>query len=271
MKTIWIYASVTAGLMSGVLLTSCGADTAPSTDPAYYTTGGYWTGSLNGEPGVGLADENGNFTFIAVDGEQYPSTLVIVAPNFPGDQPSMPYSASLAGSMQGFTPGGFPNYGVPQVDVVSGKTNGTGLVNGIIVPRQSIDSVTTFSTSVTIALSLNFSALYYLPSSLATISGTYRDLATGAVFTIGANGTVFAQDAATGCVINGTVSITNKAYNVYGIEVSYANCTGSLTTLNGVTLAGMAALDNSESPEQLLAGVWSSGSLLSVTYKLVRL
>jgi hypothetical protein len=284
MKSISVYVSLTASLVSGALLTSCGADTAPSTDPAYYTPGGYWTGSVNGQTGVGLVDESGDFTFIPVDGQQYPGTLAITNPNFPGDQPSMPYSGSLTGSMQGFTPGGFPNYGVSD-------GNGTGVLSGIIVPRQTINADVFYTDNLTETISLTFNALYYVPSSLATISGTYKDLATGTTFTINADGAVFAQDATTGCVINGAVSIINPSYNVYGIEVSYASCTGSLAPMNGVTLGGMAALDNTKSPEQVLAGVWSSVQLsslgsppcpapqlnppvacfASITYRLVRL
>lgn len=272
MKSISVYVSVIAGLMSGALLTSCGDD-APSTNPAYYTPGGYWTGSVNGEPGVGLSDESGDFAFIAFDGELYPGSLMITAPDA---EPQTPYGALFSGSMQHITAGKFPNYGVgkcPPPDFTDSLLS--GVISGTIVPRASISGTATFTCvagMVNAGISLTFNGLYYLPSSLATISGTYKDLATGTVLTINTDGTVFAQDATTGCVINGTVSIINPSYNVYGIEVSYANCTGSLTTLNGATLAGFAALDNTNSPEQLLAGVWSSGPpILSVTYTLARL
>jgi hypothetical protein len=273
MKSVWVYVSVTAGLMSGTLLTSCGDD-APSTDPAYYSPGGYWTGSLNGEPGVGLFDESGDFTFIAVDGEQYPGTLVITGAS---TQELTPYGASFSGSVQSLTPGKFPNSGGPETcpNPNSNVDLGSGILAGTIVPRQSIGGTATFTTpvcTVTEGISLTFNALYYVPSSLATISGMYTDSATGTAFTISADGTVFAQDSTTGCVINGTVSIINPSYNVYGIQVSYASCTGSLTTLNGLTLAGLAALDDTKSPEQVLAGVWNSGlPPASITYTLVRL
>ena len=173
--------------------------------------------------------------------------------------------------MQPYLPGAFPNFGVSNLNVrglSAGACN--GILDGTIVPRQSIAGTASFATIQ--AISLTFNALYYVPSSLATISGNYEDLATGTVFTISAGGTVFAQDVTTGCVINGTVSIKNPSYNVYGIEISYASCTGASTPLNGLTLAGLAALDNTKSPEQLLAGVWSSGPpALSVTYTLARL
>jgi len=285
MKSVWVY--VTAGLMSGAFLTSCGSGDAPSTDPRYYSPGGYWTGSLNGEPGVGLVDESGNFTFIAADGEQYPATLVISDILDPSAQPLTPYGASFSGTMQSLQPSKFPNYGgptqcpppnyFPPNSVGLGSVDlGSGILSGTIVPRQSNSGSATIkppACTVTEGISLTFNALYYVPSSLATISGMYKDSATGTVFTVSADGTVFAQDATTGCVINGTVSIINPSYNVYGIEVSYASCTGSLIPLNGLTLAGLAALDNTKSPEQVLAGVWSSiqPNILSVTYMLVRL
>ena len=361
MKSIWVYVSVTAGLMSAAFLTACGeGDAYPSMAPAPIlttvsaasgpstggtsvtltgrnfvsgatvtfggsaatsvaveganqitantpshapgsvsvvvtnpdgqstmlasgftfsseSTGGYWTGSVNGNPGVGLVDESGAFIFIAVDGELYPGTLVI-------SNPSAPEPIPFSGSVQSFTPGKFPNYGVLETcpPPNSNAYLGIGTLSGTVVPRQSIGGTATFTPSVcpVEGISLTFNALYYVPSSLATISGTYTDSATGTAFTIAADGTVFAQDATTGCVINGTVSIINPSYNVYGIAVSYASCAGSLSPLNGVTFAGLAALDNTKNPEQLLAGVWRSGQPLpsttpsspaSVTYTLLRL
>jgi len=343
MKRIWVYISVTAGLMSAAFLTSCG-DAFPSSEPAPILTnvtaangpstggtsvtltgqnfvsgatvtfggaaaasvkvaggtqitantpshaqgsvsvvvtnpdgqsgtlaggftfsssssilpstgGGYWTGSVNGNLGVGLVDESGTFIFIADDGELYPGTLVISNSPEPGP-------LSFSGSVQSLTPGKFPNYGILYDCPNLADVLPPGILSGTIQGRQSIGGTATFTCpngTVTEGISLTFNALYDVPSSLATISGTYRDSATGTAFTINADGTVFAQDATTGCVINGTVSIINPSYDVYGIEVSYASCTGSLIPLNGVTLAGLAALDNTRSPEQLLAGVWSSG------------
>jgi hypothetical protein len=249
MKSIWVYVSVTAGLMSCAFLTSCGG----AADPPYDSPGGYWIGSWNGEPGVALMDESGEFTFIADDGEQYTGALLIS-----GD--------SFTGTVNDFTPGAFPNYGTYYL---------CGGLSGAILPGQSVSGTATCETPegpVIDAFSWTFSALYNVPSSLATISGTYVDSATGTAFTISADGAVFAQDASTGCVINGTVSIINASYDIYDITVSYASCTGSLTVLNGVTLAGLAALNNSASPEQLVAGVWSTvqPAPLSVTYRLVR-
>jgi len=249
MKSIGIYVCVAVGLMGCALLTSCGG----ADDPPYDSPGGYWTGSWSGEQGVALVDEAGNFTFIANDGEQYTGAIDLAGTSF-------------TGSMQGFTPGGFPNYGVPNPLGLSVSFSGT------LVPRNSFSGTATFVPQPTQVASWTFNALYYVPSSLATIAGTYTESATGTAFTISADGTVFAQDAATGCVINGTVSIINASYNVYAIQVSYASCTGALTALNGLTLAGMAALNNSVSPQQVIAGVSTTTqpTEYSVTYALVR-
>jgi len=254
MKSIGICVSAAFGLMSCALLTSCGGDN--TADPPYDSPGGYWTGSYNGEPGVALIDEAGDFTFIANDGEQFPGAVIASG-------------STYTGSVQGFTPGGFPNYGTENPCGISGTFSGT------LLPRSSLSGTATFPTpcpSVVEAITLTFSSLYYVPSSLATIAGTYTEPATGTAFTISADGTVYAQDATTGCVINGAVSIINASYNVYAIQVSYASCTGALTPLNGVTLAGLAAVNNSLSPVQVIAGVWTSTepAQYSVTYTLVR-
>lgn len=256
MKSIWVCTSIAAGLLSCAFLTSCGG----SDDPPSDSPGGYWVGSWNGEPGVALMDESGTFTFIANDGEQYPGTLVIDGEAF-------------TGTVQAFTPGAYPNYGSYYL---------CGGLSGSILPRQSVSGTSQCQTpqgTVTQDFAWTFNALYYVPSSFARISGSYVDSATGTAFTISSDGAIFAQDATTGCVINGRVSMINAAYNVYDITVSYASCTGSLTPLNGVTLAGLAALDNSVSPNQLIAGVWSSTYAgeqnpaqqpYSVTFRLLR-
>jgi hypothetical protein len=53
-------------------------------------------------------------------------------------------------------------------------------------------------------------------------------------------------------VLNGNVSIINAQFNAYRVQYSYSNCQGVDAILNGATLRGLAALDDSDSPELLL-------------------
>jgi hypothetical protein len=102
--------------------------------------------------------------------------------------------------------------------------------------------------------SLAYDALYDRDSSLATISGSFSG-PSGTVVTVDADGSIFSQDATTGCVVNGKASIIDAAYNMYRVQYTYGNCTGDLAALNGLTFAGLAALDNSVTPEQAIIAV----------------
>jgi hypothetical protein len=56
-------------------------------------------------------------------------------------------------------------------------------------------------------------------------------------------GAFSAQDATTGCVINGTYSIPNPNANVYLVSANYSNCTGENTVFNGQTVTGIFAVN----------------------------
>jgi hypothetical protein len=101
----------------------------------------------------------------------------------------------------------------------------------------------------------------------------YSDAATGTVVTIDSKGGVFAQDATNGCVVNGTVSIIEATYNVYRVQVSYASCQGAAAALNDATLTGLATLQDTLSPQQVIAGVTggNGSAKYAIAYKLIRL
>lgn len=79
-------------------------------------------------------------------------------------------------------------------------------------------------------------------TSLARISGQYK-VTDGTVINIHTDGTLDAQDATTGCVINGTVAIPNSGVNVYAVSFTFDNCTGDSSVLNGKTASGFYAVD----------------------------
>ena len=81
------------------------------------------------------------------------------------------------------------------------------------------------------------------------------------------NGDVFAQDARTGCIVNGRVAVIEPDFNVYYVEVSYSSCQGADAPLNGITFTGLATFDNTVSPQEVLAGV--TGTKGSAKYGLV--
>ncbi len=139
-----------------------------------------------------------------------------------------------------------------------GTTYGTGSVAGTISERSAANLTVASQTALGLALPVEthawtYNGLYALPSSLATIAANYVDGAN--TLTISANGAVYEQDPATGCVINGTVSILDASYNAYGIRLTFSNCTGQSVLLNGLTATGLGYFDNTVSPNQLLIGL----------------
>jgi hypothetical protein len=145
-----------------------------------------------------------------------------------------------------------------------GSTSGSGTLEGDITERSRMTGTTDFTTAdgarTTGTLTLDYNDLYERDSSLATAAGNYQN-EFGDVISVNSNGEIFSQDPSTGCIVNGEASIIDNRFNAYRVEYDYSSCTGSNAFLNGRTFRGLATLDNTVSPEQLVAGVTSgSGS-----------
>ena len=215
-----------------------GASAPPVTNQS---AGGIWTGTdtlSGGKSVVGIITETGEFHFIANGGVQYVGQLTTSG-------------ANGSGSFDGYT-----QFGTTFAD---GSTHGTGSVTGTVQERTSLSASTQFTTDrgavTNDSLSLKFNALYNRASSLSVLAGNFTSTTTGVVFSVTSTGVITAQDAATGCVLNGTASIIDASYNVYGVTLSYSNCIGQYATFNGGQLSGVGTLDNSGSPEQLIVAV----------------
>lgn len=256
---------------TSVFITSCGGGDGGETNyVANASPGGIWNGTdaVTGLGMLGLIDELGEFHFIRADGVQFVGSALTAA-------------NTMVASVESISAFGhyFPD----------GSTYGTGSFNGTVQERQSIAGEIDYVTAPTasgahvvaaaagiaqrLLVSFAFDNAYFESSSLAIIAGIYAD-ANGTVVTISSNGDVFAQDATNGCVVNGTVSIIEASYNVYRVRVSYANCQGSSATLNGVTLGGLATLqDIAPPPEHVIAGVTggNGSTQYAITYTLTRL
>jgi len=238
------------------LLTSCGGGNSTiggSGPPATNATpGGIWHGteSVSGLQVTGLVDESGNFHFLRGDGVQYVGAATVSA-------------GSLTANLEGIVPVGFV--------FSDGSHHGTGSITATLQARKSITASTNFQTDLgtvsTGTLNLTFDALYNRASSLTTLSGNFTNPANSVVVTVGSNGTLFSQDPASGCVLNGTASVINATYNVYKVQFDYASCAGQASALNGVQFTGFATLDNTVLPERIIAGV--TGQSNNVTYSVV--
>jgi hypothetical protein len=237
------------------LLTSCGGGNSSiggSGPPTNATPGGIWHGteSVSGLQVTGLVDESGNFHFLRGDGVQYVGAATVSAD-------------SLTANLEGFVPVGFV--------FPDGSHHGTGSISATLQARKSITASTKFQTDLGTAstgtLNLTFDALYNRASSLTTLSGNFANPANSVVVTVGSNGTLFSQDPASGCVLNGSASVINATYNVYKVQFDYASCVGQASALNGVQFTGFATLDNTVVPERIIAGV--TGQSNNVTYSVV--
>jgi hypothetical protein len=236
------------------LLAACGGggSTVGNTGPSNATPGGIWRGneSVSGLQVIGIVDESGNFQFVRADGVQYVGKATVSG-------------TSLSANVEGIVPLGFT--------FADGSHHGTGTISGTVEARKSLNASTKFQTdngnSDSGTLNLTFDTLYNRASSLTTASGNFNVSGSNAVVTVGSNGSLFSQDATTGCVLNGTISIIDATYNAYKVQFDYANCVGLYSAINGVQFTGMATLDNTVSPEQLI--VAATGQSGNVKYSVV--
>ena len=237
-----------------LLLSGCGGSGSPiSTGPGGGGTtqnspGGIWRGteSVSGLSVTGIIDESGNFQFVRSDGVQYLGTAAV-------------NGTSLTANVEAIVPLGFT--------FADGSHHGSGSISGTLTARNSIQATTKFqtdlgSTAENGTLNLTFDALYNKGSSLSTLAGNFVEVGnTNVVVTVRTDGSLFSQDPGTGCVLNGTVSIINATYNAYKVQFSYGNCAGNAVVLNGVQFTGLATLDTTLAPQQLLvAATGQSGN-----------
>ncbi len=135
-----------------------------------------------------------------------------------------------------------------------GTTLADCTLSGTVTERQTMSIIVNCTTTAGLQDQITVTPLDYLPiyerdSSLATIAGMYMDFTV--VIDIGADGTIFAQDAFTGCITNGQVSIIDPDFNVYDFQFGYSNCIGPDAFLNGSSFVGIAILDDTFPPEVL--------------------
>ena len=150
-----------------------------------------------------------------------------------------------------------------------GSTYASCTAKGTIRERQSITANTSCVTgrggSFDNSVTLTYDPLYEVSSSLTTVAGDYDDF--GQVVSVGSDGSIFQQDANTGCTMNGQVSIVDPQYNVYRVSFSYANCQGAYAPVNGSRFSGLALYDNTMATHWIIFGV--TGVVDGVTYSLV--
>jgi hypothetical protein len=229
-----------------------GGSPSPSVPPPVtnQSPGGIWTGTDSiGQDIIALVTETGRFHFIADVSTQGSGIMSVSNGN------------NVTGNFDLVTELGFV--------FADGTTLANCTLSGTVSARQTltvtVNCTTTAGLQTQATAALSYNQLYDRDSSLATIAGMFDD-GSGVVTTIFSDGTMFEQDPVSGCVLNGQVSIINTAFNAYDIEFGISNCTGIFVIFNGATFVGIGVLDNTVSPELLIAGVTGivSGVLISV-------
>jgi hypothetical protein len=143
--------------------------------------------------------------------------------------------------------------------------------SGSAVLRASMDLDLSCKTSAGLefaeTLALEFDPVYDRDASLETIAGNYRTLAEN-VLSIAPDGLLFLQDATSGCVVNGQVTVITATSNLYNVVLQYDGCTGMDERLNGSRFDGYAQLDDTAPPEALvIAVIGGVGDLLAATFE----
>lgn len=243
---------------SSVLVAACGGggDGSSSANPpptANQKVGGIWStrATLNGvtSQGIALVAENGLFYLFSENQENGCAGLATGTLTARG--------TSLSGAIDA---GLVVFSSVPEITVncvyPDGSQSASGTLTGTIAERSSFSITATGRTSLGMQLPSTtttgtFDSLYNIDSSLTAISGNWIGI-DGTVISINSDGVIFAQDPVSGCVVNGKVSIIDANYNAYAVSASYSNCAGAAGFLNGRTATGLATIDNTGVPTQLI-------------------
>jgi hypothetical protein len=202
--------------------------------------GGVWQGTSSlGFAVVGLVSESGQFHFIQGDGAQLVGRLSTT-----GDE--------LSANFVGYVPFG------EKFD--DGSTTGVGTLSGNLDERSDISADIDFTTSrgdaTQSTIALSYDSIYERGASLESVAGNYLDTERNVVINVNNDGELFSQDPESHCIINGTVSVVDPAFNLYRVEYTFSNCKGHhQEVLNGKLAEGLATLDDTESPEALIMGV----------------
>jgi hypothetical protein len=266
---------------------------APPPPPVNASPGGIWKGTTSqGQPLVGIVTESGDFHFLQEDGVQYFCGIVTqgtaVSASFTGiTQVGTKFASGAtygSGSLTGTVTERSKMTGsisfavaaaapavqksfVTGVDATSPAPCGSSkasapasktLLDPVAGGAKLLDQPSSASTQAPAIVggtfTLEYDALYDRDSSLATIAGNFKQ-ANGTVVSIDAAGNVFSQDATSGCVVNGKVSVIDSRYNAYRFEYTVSSCSGELDVMNGATFGGLGTLDNTVSPEQAVIGL----------------
>jgi hypothetical protein len=233
---------------TALLALGCNSSSDSSSDTTTQSATGIWSGtdSVSGLSVTALISSGGQATFIRSDGIQFDGSVQVSG-------------STLAASVDGY-----PDFSQTFSD---GSAYGIGTLNGSVSTAGTITATLAFTTNGNTAITgnwtLTYESLSTTPSSVTAIAGTYTDAASGATFTFDSSGSISITNSPNSCTLSGKVSTADSTTNVYEVSYSYTSCTGTYQPLNGVQFTGLATINSSISPAQL---VMSAAGTLSGNY-----
>jgi len=220
-----------------LLAARCNSSALDSYDTTAQTATGVRTGTdaVTGLVVTAIITSGGEATFIRSDGLQFVGAV------------------QVSGSTLAATVDGYPDFNQTFSD---GSAYGIGTLSGTVTTASTISATLSFTTndntSITGTWSLTYESLSTNASSVTTIAGTYTDSSSGATFTFCSAGAISITNSPDGCSLTGTISTADTTHDIYEVAYTYSGCTGTYEPLNGVQLTGLAALNSSLSPAQVV-------------------
>lgn len=228
--TLWLFGCGGGGGDGGAALST-------PTPVEVASPGGYWIGADSElEPVVMLVSELGDFHVFRWLFDESVGSLSV------NDSDTVNGVLGISGM-----PGGQSSSGLTDCKL-------TGSVNERVSMLLDVRCRSSQDQEVLTTLSLEYDTRYDRESSLSTIAGNYQfDI--GNVFNIAGDGQIFSQEGQTGCITLGEVSLIDDRFNAYEIELIFIECPGLDRSVYYETLAGLAMLDNTVTPERLVYSV----------------
>ncbi len=205
--------------------------------------GGIWTGTdSNGDSIFAVITEDGQFRFLDITTKFQGFGILNVSDE-----------KEISASYQSV-----PAFGLTFAD---GSLISDCDASGMLVERKTLSVTITCATDLgsidTSTVDLSFDGRYEHDSDLATFAGnwTFSGNPGFDVMSVAADGLISGQDGnGTNCVYGGQVAIIDPEFNVYDVAWGYSNCTGAAAVLNGVTFGGIASINRSTHPDELIFG-----------------
>jgi len=197
-------------ILAGAGVSSCGGSGGDGFEPGEVVDalpGGIWEGTvfINDDPFgfemVAVSTDDGEMRGVNEAGAIYHAHVNVAG-------------ATFSGNIRVFAE--------PGTTFTDGSTVTTGDLQGTIVERSEAEGTFILDSGDTGSFVLDYDDLYERDSSLGLVGGMWVDMS-GTVFTVMADGSIFAQDGL-GCVYEGQTLIIDAAYDVYDVEVHVTQC-----------------------------------------------